>query len=113
MGSLVKIYHFDDLEIAKVADEVTASLRVEGDGNACLLIVTNNIDDVSKIEQIENAKSVIINKNPNTSATAIFNQAIQFNDVENMLNLCSHLRAIANVAEANIRDEVNRLKTNN
>lgn len=107
MGSIIKIYHFDDLEIAKVADEVTASLRVEGDGNACLLICTNNIDDANRVEDCESAKIVIVNKNPNTAATAIYNQAINFNEVESMLDLCSHLRAIANVAETNIRDEVN------
>lgn len=112
MSSIVKIYRFDDLEIAKVADNVTQALRVEGDGNACLLILTNNIDTHENIEQYE-AKSVIINKNPNTVATAIFNQAIQFNDVDNMLDLCSHVRAIANVAETNIRNEVHRLKSQN
>ncbi len=105
---------FDDLEIQMISEHFVESLRHTQDGNACVLICTNGV--YSKDEEVQDGeqfKIVTINKNPQTAATAIFNQAIHMNDLHAMRELIQHLRNIAQCAEDNINHELSRRSTQN
>jgi serine/threonine protein phosphatase PrpC len=102
---------FDDLEIARIVEHFTESLRHPQDGNACMLICTNGVYDKNKGgDQI---KIATINKNPETAANALIHQAIAANDLVAMREFINHLRNIADCAERNIDEELKRRSTNN
>lgn len=73
----------------------------ESERDGILLFITNGVTDPNGLNH--DVKSMVVFRNPDAVALALFNQAISTGNIQHVEEMCAHLRRIADVTMENIR----------